>query len=78
MGDLVNIEWFSKYQYLIGCRIAFSDNWHDNCQSGNTKTETWFNLCFKQKLFLACLFLSWFCIKDQIQFMFVCSFLAWN
>ena len=25
-------------QHIIGCRIAFSDTWHNNCQLGNAKT----------------------------------------
>ena len=42
-----NMEKFSKYQYLIECRIAFSDDWNKNCQSGKAKTKTRFNLLFK-------------------------------
>ena len=33
-------ENISKYQYIIGCRIAFSDTCCNNCQSGKAITET--------------------------------------
>ena len=40
MDELVNMEYFSKYQYKVGCRFAFSDTWHNNYQSGKAKTES--------------------------------------
>ena len=41
------MEQFSKYQYITGCRIAFSDTWDNNCQLGTNKTKTGSNLIFK-------------------------------
>ena len=28
-----------KYQYIIGCRIAFPETWHNNCKSGEAKKK---------------------------------------
>ena len=39
-GLAVNMELFSKYQYLIGWRIKFSDTWCNNCQSDKAMAET--------------------------------------
>ena len=38
MDFLVDMEQLSKYQYVIGYRIAFSDTWHNNCP-GKVITE---------------------------------------
>ena len=34
------MEKISKYEHVIGCKIAFSDTWRNNCQSGKAITET--------------------------------------
>ena len=34
------MEYLSKYQYIIGCRIAFPDICRNNCYSGKAITET--------------------------------------
>ena len=46
------------YQYIIRYRIVFSDTWRNNVESGKAIIETWFDLFFKQNIFLACLFLK--------------------
>ena len=40
MDYLVNIEQFSKYQYITGFRVAFYDTWHNNSQSGKAMTKS--------------------------------------
>ena len=64
----MNMKYFAKYQLIIGCRIAFSNIWHNNCQSGRVKAETLPNLIFKKKIFLTCFFFfSQFCKLNKKQ-----------
>ena len=65
-----------QVHYIIGSRIAFFDAWHTNFESRKAIIKLYFldKRCFSFFFF----FWSWFCIKNQRQFVFVCSFLTWN
>ena len=70
------MEKFSKYQYIAGGRIEFSNTKCINCLSYKAITETLVNLPFKEKmLYFFFFFLKLMCIIDQRQLVFAFYFL---
>ena len=66
------MEIFSKYHYIIWGRIAFPDTCCNSWQSSKAINRNLIQFTFEINyiyIYLVC-FWSWFCIKDQRQFMF--------